>query len=216
MIPEWMKPIWCDPVWSKVIAQGILRAASIFAAVLVAAGLLLYHYRNGGTPLWVSAVLVGIILALGLSLALALLSRRPSPDGATLDPIKITYPRPEEILSGSQPVGRWRRFPVQGTLKSKPQDHEVWLLIRDDNGAVWPQFNPAIFEAGSGTWSGWINPAERAEVRIIAVVAPPDLHDFFRYFQSLGQLREHKYVPLDRVPLGCTNQDTVRAKVPPA
>jgi hypothetical protein len=58
MIPEWLKRVWSDPVWSKVIAQGILSAASIAAAALVAAGLLFYHYRNGGTPLWVSVVLV--------------------------------------------------------------------------------------------------------------------------------------------------------------
>jgi hypothetical protein len=73
-----MKLVWNDPVWSKVIAQEILRATSVLAAALVAAGLLLYHYRNGGTPLWVSVGLVGIILVLGLSLALVLLSRRTS------------------------------------------------------------------------------------------------------------------------------------------
>jgi hypothetical protein len=73
MIPERLKSIWHDPVWSKVIAQGILGAISVLFA---ATGWHLYRYRNGGTPLWVSAVLVGIIFALGLSLVFALRYRR--------------------------------------------------------------------------------------------------------------------------------------------
>jgi hypothetical protein len=53
-MPKWIKRLWNDPVWSKVIAAGIL---GIPGAI---------HYRNiiWPTPLWVLALLVGLVLAL--------------------------------------------------------------------------------------------------------------------------------------------------------
>jgi hypothetical protein len=92
MIPAWLKSIWHDPVGSKVIAQGILYVVQgLVVLIVAAAGWLLYHYRNGGTPLWVSVVLVVIIVALGLSLFFALRYRRTStlPIDGLLTPLQI-------------------------------------------------------------------------------------------------------------------------------
>jgi hypothetical protein len=69
-----------------------------------------------------------------MALAVTLRRLRESPKAEraglqpiTLDPIKITHPRPRELPTDGQPTGSGcDRFPVRGTLKSKPAGHEVW------------------------------------------------------------------------------------------
>ena len=130
--------------------------------------------------------------------------------------IRITHPRPHEILTDAQPLGSSVKFPVRGTLKRLPKDHEIWVLTQDDaTGKVRPQgFQMVEFNPEIGKWTGWINGSGRTDVRIVAVVAPPTSHDFFRYFQKLGELREWAFEPLDRIPPECTNLAWVQAKVP--
>jgi hypothetical protein len=124
-----------------------------------------------------------------------------TPEGAPLELIKITHPRPGELLTDGQPVGSsGYRFPVRGTLKNKPAGHEVWILAHDGaNEKVRPQFRAAIFDPDQGTWSGSINPSGQSAVRIVAVVAPPTSHEFFQYFQKVGDLHRNR-VPLERIP----------------
>jgi hypothetical protein len=140
---------------------------------------------------------------------------RATLNSITFDPIKITHPGPGKFLTDGQPMGSGgQRFPVRGTLKSKPRGHEVWILVHDGaTEKVRPQFRAAMFDADQGTWSGWINPSGQSEVRIVAVVAPPTSHEFFQYFQKVGDLH-HNHVPLERIPPECTNRDSVQAWVP--
>jgi hypothetical protein len=155
--------------WLKIIWRDPVWSKLISAGINSGGGWLIGHYRDRKAA-------------------------EESEDAAS-DQIKITYPQPGEILSSGAPMENGRKFYVWGALKGKPQDHEVWILIQDDSGKVWPQCNAAIFDAGSRTWSGWINPGRRSEVRIVAVVAPPTSHIFSQYFQKLGD-QNRKRVPL--------------------
>jgi hypothetical protein len=178
--------------WLKSIWEDPVWSKLIAAGIAGGAGWLVGHYRNrkssGGS------------------------------EGAASDPIKITYPRPGEILADGKPQGSGQKFPIRGTLKYLPKDHEVWILTKDDaTGLVWPQgFSPVVFNQQEGTWNGWIFAGGRSEVRIIAVVAPPTSQEFFRYFQKVGGLRENKFEPLVRVPAECVNQDSVQGRIPKA
>jgi hypothetical protein len=130
--------------------------------------------------------------------------------------IKITSPRPQETLSDAQPLGSNYKFPVRGALKRLPKGHEIWILVQDDaTGFVRPQgFSQVQFDPHLGTWTGWINGSGKADIRIVAVVAPPTSQDYFRYFQKLGVLRDYEFEPLMRVPFECINLDSVQARIP--
>ena len=135
--------------------------------------------------------------------------------------IKITSPRPQELLRSPEQRGSgFFVFPVSGTLKHLPKDHEIWLLVEDQrSGRVWPQgFFPVVFDPDQKTWNGKINPniiGKTQPIKIVAVVAPPTSQDFFDYFQKLGD-KTHHYEPLDGVPLECRkNSAFVQAQVPP-
>jgi hypothetical protein len=122
---------------------------------------------------------------------------------ARFSPIKITYPRPQELLSGAETLGSQSvSYPIRGTLKRLPKGHEIWLLTQKDNtGHLWPQgFFPVQYNDEVGAWVGRVNGSGGPLMRIVAVVAPPTSQDFFRYFQELGRLRNDKYEPLKRLP----------------
>jgi hypothetical protein len=96
-------------------------AAAFGAALLVVigsiAGWLSFHYRTGlltrSVPLW--SLLLLTLLLIGFALPLAFSLRRlpvtgPTTERAgleptTLDPIKITHPRPGGLLTDGQPMG---------------------------------------------------------------------------------------------------------------
>ena len=69
------------------------------------------------------------------------------------------------------------------------------------------------YDPNTKGWEGSINWNSGANLRIIAVVAPPTSQDYFRYFQKLGRMREWKYEPLPRVPTECVNFHAVQARI---
>ena len=130
--------------------------------------------------------------------------------------IRITSPRPQETLSGAEPLGAVHCYPVHGTLKKLPKGHEIWLLTQNHlDGSVLPQgFFPVQYNGHDGTWMGKSSGNGRSPIKVIAVVAPPTSVEFFQYFQKMGQLREYQFEPLPYVPPECVNQDSVQAKLP--
>jgi hypothetical protein len=126
--------------------------------------------------------------------------------------IKITDPRPHELLTDPVPLGGGYSFPVRGTLKHLPKDHEIWLLVQNEaTGQLWPQGHFRV-EHKHGTWMGRINAMGQGNVKIFAVIAPPTSQDLFWYFQMLGPVSGYK--PIERIPPECRKQDSVQAKVP--
>lgn len=75
--------------------------------------------------------------------------------------IKITRPRDTEMLTEPEPLGQGCSFPVHGTYKTLPDDHEIWLLTQDQsNGTVRPQgFFSVQYDRQQRTWTGKINEA---------------------------------------------------------
>jgi hypothetical protein len=130
--------------------------------------------------------------------------------------ILITSPRPQETLSGGEPLGGGVCFQVCGTLKHLPSSNEIWLLTQDEStGHVWPQgFFPVQFDPEQGKWMGKVNGSGKKELKIWAVVAPPTSQDFFRYFQCIGPKRNYQFEPLKRVPAECINRAHVQAFLP--
>jgi len=133
--------------------------------------------------------------------------------------IRITHPRPGETLTDPEPLGEGFCYPVRGTLKHLPANHEIWLLNQDERtGLVWPQgFSRVQYDSNLKTWIGRVSsiasPTGRKQVRIVAVVAPPTSHDFFQYFQVVGDKRQ-QYEPLKRIPAECWNTAYVQAYRP--
>jgi hypothetical protein len=127
--------------------------------------------------------------------------------------IRITHPRPTETLTDPERcLGEGLCFPVRGTLKSLPAQHEIWLLLEEQTGQVRPQgFFPVQNDPQQRSWIGKIHATGRTHVKIIAVVAPPTSQDFFRYYQRLGSMT--KFEPLNRVPPECLNATFVQARV---
>jgi hypothetical protein len=130
--------------------------------------------------------------------------------------IKITHPRPQGVLTKPEKMGGSFSYPVSGTLKHLPKGHEIWVLTQNERtGQVWPQgFFMAQYNRETGMWMGKVNGSGGPMIRIIAVVAPPTSQDFFRYFQKLGTLRNYQFEPLTRVPLECSNYDSVQVEIP--
>lgn len=131
--------------------------------------------------------------------------------------IQITHPRPQELLSGAEQLGKNSvAFQIRGTLKHLRKGDEIWLLTQDElTGYVWPQgFFNVQYNPQQGTWMGKINGNGKKQVKIVAVVAPPTSQDFFRYFQMVGRLRDYKFEPLKRIPEECTNKASVQAFIP--
>jgi hypothetical protein len=129
--------------------------------------------------------------------------------------IKITYPRSGEALQGREPQGQGFTYPVRGTLGHRRTGHEIWLLTQDEmTGNVWPQgATPVQYDPHTRAWEGRVHWNAGANLKIIAVVAPPTSQDYFRYFQKLGTMRHWQYEPLPRVPPECVNFDAVQARV---
>jgi len=130
--------------------------------------------------------------------------------------IRITHPRPQETLTEPEPLGEVFCFPVRGTLKHLPANHQIWLLTEDEEaGMIWPQgFSSVQFNRDRGMWEGKICWSAKKQVKITAVVAPRTSQDFFRYYQKVGQQRNYNFEPLTRVPLECTNRASVQARIP--
>ena len=132
--------------------------------------------------------------------------------------IRITSPRPHEILQDPQPLGDSAvSFAVHGTLRRLPKDFHIWLLTQDERGRVRPQgFSPIVPDPlDKRRWSGRVNAGHvgGSRAKIIAVVAPPTSHDFFTYYQTHGH--QTGYAWLERVPAECRNQAFVDALLPP-
>ena len=131
--------------------------------------------------------------------------------------IKISDPRPDNVLKDPRPFGSGWRFLIRGKLKKLPRDHEIWLLTQDArNNLIWPQGSEGVvYDSETQQWSGlvYLDGPER-KVRIIAVCAPPTSQDLFRYFLRVGDLRDQQYEPLQRVPLECVNFESVTVYVP--
>jgi hypothetical protein len=128
--------------------------------------------------------------------------------------IYITSPRPLEFLEDKQPLGKAFSYPVRGTLKQLPRDHEIWLLTEGHRGGVYPQgFREGLvqFDSQKGEWVGRVAVTTR-QVKIIAVVAPPTSQDFFKYYQMIGNKRNYEFERLPRVPPECTNTVWVQAR----
>jgi hypothetical protein len=130
--------------------------------------------------------------------------------------IKITHPRAGKMLQRAEPQGKGFTDPVRGTLGRLPKGHRIWLLTQDGRTEnVWPQGAVEVqYDPVNKTWEGQIHWGDGANLRIIAVVAPPTSQDYFRYFQRLGDMRGWKYEPLRHVPTECVNFHDVQARVP--
>ncbi len=133
------------------------------------------------------------------------------------NPIRITYPRPQETLAEPEPLGQGTvSYPVRGILKRIPKGHEIWVLTQQDRtGHLWPQgFFPVQHNDTEGTWFGRVNGSGGPLIRIVAVVAPPTSHDYFRFFQDVGRLRNNVFEPLKRLPPEIRNFHSVQATLP--
>jgi hypothetical protein len=133
--------------------------------------------------------------------------------------ITITSPRFQEVLQYPAPLGDRLSYRMDGTLRHLPQDHAIWLLHAEDEGAgrarVWPQgFEAVQYDPVTRRWSGRVSIASSSGsfVRLVAVVAPPTSRDFFSYFQRNGG--KTGYDGLLRIPPECHNRTSVQAKVP--
>ncbi len=131
------------------------------------------------------------------------------------NPIRITQPRPQEVLSDPQLLGAGFSYAVKGTLRTLPKHHAIWVLTESESdGRVWPQgFFPVQYDPQKGEWFGRVNGDGFPNVRLLAVVAPPTSIDYFNYFQKLGRLREYKFEPLARLPPECTNVAWVQTRI---
>jgi hypothetical protein len=146
--------------------------------------------------------------------------RSPAPQNAdeTEDEIRITRPqqraKPETLQDPEPWEGKQSSFVVEGTLRRLPQDHEIWLLTRDEiSGQVWPQTQHRVaFDAIDGRWSGRVVVDSGSRIAIIAVVAPPTSQDFFAYYRKNGP--KTGWAALDRVPPECNNQHSLSAVAP--
>ena len=129
--------------------------------------------------------------------------------------IRIVSPRAGSYLEDNpQPCGDMTTYKVQGTLKRLPKGHEIWLLRQDEfSSKLWPQgFFRAVFDPETKQWHGRVNGTGQPSFRVIAVVAPPTSHDFFTFFQRVGDKTGH-YEPIDRVPPECRNLRYVQVRV---
>lgn len=131
--------------------------------------------------------------------------------------IQITSPRPMEFLEGKQTFGEPANgrfsYEVRGKLKRRPEGSEIWLLIEDRSGCVWPQgFSLVQFDPEREEWIGRVH-TQHSQPRIVAVVAPPTSQDFFRYYGLWGSKTNH--AALNRIPVECTNRTSVDARLPP-
>ena len=127
--------------------------------------------------------------------------------------IRITSPRPLEILGPPPPHGGLTPFLVRGTLKPQPPlGHEIWLLTEVVQlGEFWPQgghHDRVKYNYLDGTWEGRVNAGDN-NFRIHAVVAPPTSDDFFKYYHNMGEICG-KWVPLKRIPIECKNRTEVQ------
>jgi hypothetical protein len=130
--------------------------------------------------------------------------------------IKITDPRPGNVLKDPKEYGAGWRFPIRGKLKRLTRHQEIWLLTQDARtGLIWPQGSEGvIYDGESSEWNGliYLDSGER-KVKVIAVCAPPTSQDLFRYFLNVGNLRG-QYEAIQRIPPECVNSDSVLVYVP--
>ena len=113
------------------------------------------------------------------------------------DRIKITLPLPGEALIDKQPLGpKSVSHAVRGTLRSLPEECEIWLLTADEKTKrYWPQgFSAVQYNRQTGDWQGRVH-AGHSPLQIVAVVAPPTSQQLFRYFQKRGD-ETKLYAPL--------------------
>ena len=130
--------------------------------------------------------------------------------------IEITSPRPMELLGGKQPFGKPEdgrfSYEVRGKLKRCPEGCEIWLLIEDRSGCIWPQgFSLVQLDRERGEWVGRVH-TRHQQPRIVAVVAPSTSQDFFKYYQMWGS--KTNYAALNRIPAECSNRTSVDARLP--
>jgi hypothetical protein len=131
--------------------------------------------------------------------------------------IQITSPRSTDFLQNPKRLDAERvSYEVRGKLNRLPDDsHEIWLLTEDHcSGRVWPQgFEAVQFDRDKGEWSGRVHSRDQSP-KIVAVVAPPSVVDFFKYYQRMGA--KTNYEGLDRIPPACKKKDSVQARLPAA
>jgi|SRR5215469_4996523 len=130
--------------------------------------------------------------------------------------IEITSPRPMELLGGKQPFGKPEdgrfSYEVRGKLKHCPKDCEIWLLVEDRSGYIWPQgFSLVSFDKERGQWVGRVH-TQHSQPRIVALVAPPTSQDFFKYYHLWGC--KTNWAALKRIPVECSNWTSVDALLP--
>ena len=131
--------------------------------------------------------------------------------------IRISSPVFGETLSAPEFHGETVRYRVHGTLKCLPKGKQIWLVTEDESsGKVWPQgFEAVIHSPTSGEWSGRISVFPTVgRLKITAVLAPATSQDFFRYYQSVGILRNYAFEALQRIPPNCTNRYSVPVVIP--
>lgn len=131
------------------------------------------------------------------------------------NPIRITSPRPGEVLNDSRPMSPGVCYRVTGTLSVLPHEHQVWLLVEHlATKQIWPQgFATVSYREDLGTWEGYIYPHRGSSpIRIVAIVATPSAHSLFTYYQDHGDATG--WAPLPGIPDGCANCTAVEALVP--
>jgi hypothetical protein len=129
--------------------------------------------------------------------------------------IKITSPLTGQTLRNPERTAdNLVVYTVRGTLKHLPTDHRIWLVTQEEvSGQIRPHgFRLPRHNKDRGEWEGWINSTHR-RAKIIAVVAPPTLDDFFNYWQMHG--KETQWAPIPRLPAECRNKDEVSVDLLP-
>jgi hypothetical protein len=129
--------------------------------------------------------------------------------------IVITGPRAGATLGDSKPLSPGQCFRVTGRLGFVPEDHRIWLLVQPrGKKGYWPQgFESVKHDPETGDWWGHVyEPAGKAYVTIVAVVAPRSAQMLFDYYQKHGEATG--WDPLDELPRECTNICRVEAQTP--
>jgi hypothetical protein len=128
--------------------------------------------------------------------------------------IEITRPRAMQGLVEKRPGNTGNTYAVSGKLKRLPENHSIWLLIRDERSLkVWPQCSERVsYNADEGTWAGRIFiGSDQTRAIIIAAVVPSTSNDYFNYFCDNGG--NTNWAVLRCLPHECSNFHEVTATV---
>jgi hypothetical protein len=162
----------------------------------------------------------------------SLITKGDPPDNSPA--IAIISPVNGGVLEdGRQRRGRGCSYIVRIQLTYLPNGHKIWVLHEDPRtGAVWPQDGPAVPSLRSGEWECrtfvWDT---QTSVTIVAVVAPPTSHEFFKYYhkarEQIGRVmaeikskditlelrqEDQEVLPITRLPPECKNIARIQAR----